>query len=96
MAGLMRLGELIQRLGSLDRRATIYAAEPWTGDSLATVALEPETAGLPEVATRDRLAYFLEVAIALDLLDGWESTLGRQPTEPERCARLIRYAIEDA
>jgi hypothetical protein len=92
----MVLNEVVARLASLDQEATIYAAEPWTGDSLSVVAREPESGNAPEPATRGGLTYFLEVFIARDFLADWESSLGRTPTNQERCERLIRYAVDDA
>jgi hypothetical protein len=96
MAKVSQLGERIKRLASLDEEALIYAAEPWNNESVAVVAMEPESGALPKVAARHGLKYFLEVFTARDILEGWESNLGRKPTDEERCDRLIRYAIDDA
>lgn len=96
MEEVSRIGDTIGRLASLDQDATIYAAEPWTAESVAIVAIEPDSGGIPEEAATRGLKYFLEVAVARDFLEGWESTLDSTPTAPERCARLIRYAIDDA
>ena len=96
MGKVIRLEDAIGRLASVDQDATIYAAEPWSGDSSAVVAIELDSGGGPAEAARLGLKYFLEVSVARDFLEGWESTLGSTPTEQERCARLIRYAINDA
>jgi hypothetical protein len=96
MGEVTTLGDAIGRLASLDQDATIYAAEPWSAKSAAMVAIEPDSGGIPEDAATRGLEYFLEVAVARDFLEGWESTLDSTPTELERCARLIRYAIDDA
>lgn len=96
MAEATRLGDLLDRLASLDEDATIYAAEPWTDESTAIVAIEPPAGDLPEEAARRGLKYFLEVHVARDVLAGWEATLSQPPTTQERRARLIRYAIHDA
>jgi hypothetical protein len=93
---MTQLGDVVKRLASLDQEATIYAAEPWTSESAAVVAAEPESGAVPEPAGREGLKYFLEVFLACEFLDGWESTLGRAPSDEERCERLIRYAIDDA
>jgi len=90
----MTLIEAIRDLGKHDAEATIYAAEPWTEESQAVVAFEPEEGGLPVEA--ENLSYFLEVFIARDFLEDWEATLGASPTLQELCARLIQYAINDA
>ena len=96
MGEVTRIGDAIGRLVSLDQAATIYAAEPWTAESTAVVAIEPDTGGIPEEAATRGLKYFLEVAVARDFLEGWEATLDTTQTASERCARLIRYAIDDA
>ena len=96
MGEVTRLGDAIRQLASLDQDATIYAAEPWSDESTAIVAIEPDSGGVPENAAMRGLKYFLEVAVARDFLEGWESTLDSTPTELERCDRLIRYAIDDA
>jgi hypothetical protein len=96
MGQVTTLSGLIEGLGSLDQEATIYAAEPWTGVSRAIVAREPESGGFAAEAQSLGLKYFLEVAIARDFLDGWATSLGRHPSNQERCARLIQYAVNDA
>jgi hypothetical protein len=93
---MMQLSEVVRRLASWDQEGTIYVAEPWTSESAAIIAKEPESGEVPEPAAREGLKYFLEVFLAREFLEGWESTLGRTPTDEERCERLIRYAIDDA
>jgi hypothetical protein len=93
---VIRLADAVAGLASFDESATIYAAEPWNAESAAVIATEPESGGLPEGASPRGLKYFLEVSIARDFLEGWEATLSGRPSEQERCARLIRYAIDDA
>ncbi len=96
MVETTRLGDLLDRLASLDEDATIYAAEPWNDESTALVAIEPPTGDLPEEAARRGLKYFLEVHVAREVLSGWEASLSEPPTARERRARLIRYAMDDA
>ena len=43
MGQVMCLGDAVESLGELDEDATIYAAEPWTSDSTAIIAYEPES-----------------------------------------------------
>ena len=88
--------DLVRDLASLDRDATIYAAEPWTCDSPAIVQLERASDELPEEAMRHGLKYFLEVFVAKDFLDDWQSTFKTPPTAEAQCDRLIRYAADDA
>jgi hypothetical protein len=86
----------VKSLGSLDEDATIYAAEPWTGASRSLVDHEPDSGGLPAEAVRLGLSYFLEVFVAREFLDGWERNLSQEPTDQEKCDRLVQYAIHDA
>jgi len=90
------LKSIVADLPVLDQEATIYAAQPWTGESKAVVANESHAGGLPEVAKAAGLKYFIEVAIARDFLEGWASTLDHAPSAQESCDRLIQYAINDA
>ena len=96
MGQVTTLISLVEGLGSLDQEATIYAAEPWTSASRAIVAREPDSGGLPAEAQSRGLKYFLEVAIACDFLNGWATSLGHDPSNQERCDRLIQYAVNDA
>ncbi len=92
----MKLIEAIRVLDALDEEGTIYAAEPWTENSEAIVAREPETGGLPAEAKRLGLSYFLEVFIASEVIEDWTANLDTQPTLQQKCARVIEYAINDA
>ncbi|MEH2500318.1 hypothetical protein V1294_006797 [Bradyrhizobium sp. AZCC 1678] len=92
----MTLIEAVQNLDSLEGESTIYAAQPWTADSMAVVAPEPESGGLPTEAEKHALKYFLEVSIARDFLEDWSANLDAEPILQEKCARLIQYAITDA
>lgn len=88
----MTLLGVIGNLGGLDDADTIYAKVPWSSDSLAVVAREPAEGGVPEEATGLGLAYFLEVSIAREVLDG----LPWLPTPETKCERIIHYAVHDA
>ncbi|HVT30417.1 MAG TPA: hypothetical protein VHE81_20570 [Lacipirellulaceae bacterium] len=92
----MKLSDVVARLDSLDREATIYAAQPWTSESSAVVETEPSSGGLPEAAAQCGMAYFLEVFVAHDFVEDWEASLDKSPSAAERCERLIRYAVDDA
>jgi hypothetical protein len=91
----VKLSEIIRELDSFGAEETIYASEPWTGDSTAVVAREPES-GVPADAERLNLKYFLEIFIAREFLDGWIANLGGEPTLQEKSERLIHYAKTDA
>jgi len=92
----MKLIDVIRQISALDESSTIYAAEPWNPSSEAIVAPEPETGGLPVEAQSLGLKYFLEVFIARDFLEGWLENENSEPTDIQKCKRLIEYAINDA
>jgi hypothetical protein len=96
MGSVTPLINIVMNLESLDPDATIYVAEPWACESSATVDVEPPSGELPETASRHGLKYFLEVFVARDFIEDWQSTLDKPPTDRERCERLIRYAVDDA
>jgi hypothetical protein len=89
----MTLGEVVEKLSELGSEDTIYAAEPWTEQSEAIVAREPDTG--VEVSAAG-MKYFLEVGIARDFVADWLATMKQQPTHSAICRRLISYAINDA
>jgi hypothetical protein len=96
MGTVMRLVDAVQRLDLLDEEATIYAAAPWTGESEAIVAREPDGQLLPHEAIVRGLTYFLEVIVARDFLEDWSAGLDTGPTLQQKCERLIAYATNDA
>lgn len=88
--------EVISELDEADREATIYASKPWTNESTALVAQEPESGGLPPEARDLNLDYFLEVFVASDFLEDWVANLNAKPSAEQKCRRLIAYAVNDA
>ena len=90
----MTLIEVIRDLEKYESEATIYVAEPWSENSVAVVAFEPDSGGLPNEA--ESLSYFLEVFVVRDFLGDWLPSLETEPTLKDRCSRLIQYAINDA
>jgi hypothetical protein len=92
----MRLGDVIGGLYGLGREDTIYASEPWTEQSEAMVAREPDAGGLPAEASDAGMKYFLEVSIAQEFVEDWLASLDDQPTPLAVCRRVIDYAIKDA
>jgi hypothetical protein len=92
----MTLIEVINNLETLDQESTIYASEPWTEDSTALIATEPEEGGIPSNAAKLGLKYFLEVFVARDFIEDWMASLDAKPTPQEKCSRLIQYAVKDA
>lgn len=96
MGQVVRLGDVIDELPEFDSEDTIYAAEPWTEQSEAMVAREPEAGGLPSEVSDAGMKYFLEVSIAQDFVEDWLASLEKRPTPSAVCQRLIDYAINDA
>ncbi|MCY2928124.1 MAG: hypothetical protein NTV86_01265 [Planctomycetota bacterium] len=92
----MKLIEAVRDLDSFDAGSTVYAAAPWTEDSVVVVAREPESGGLPADAQELGLNYFLEVFLARDFLKGWVAHQDEKPTLQQTCSRLIQYAATDA
>jgi hypothetical protein len=92
----MTLLDAVERLDSLDDDSTIYATEPWTETSHAITVTEPDGRFPSAQATRAGFRYFLEVSIPRDFLDGWTTNVAQAPSLREKCARLIKYAINDA
>jgi hypothetical protein len=86
---VLKLRDVVERIDGLDDELTIYAAAEWAPDSPVVVAKEPEAGGVPAEAAGMR--YFLEVAIAKEVLGGLiELDLEK------KTLRLIQYAITDA
>ena len=96
MGQVVRLGDVIDRLSEFDGEDTIYALEPWTEESEAMVAREPDIGGLPSEASHAGMKYFLEISIARDFVEDWLASLDGQPTSSAVCQRVIDYAINDA
>jgi hypothetical protein len=91
-----RLIDVIANLRSQDGDLTIYATRPWTCDSLAVVAREPDDRGVPREAASLGAEYFIEVFVAGEFLEGWMATSPGPRSDVDRCERLIQYAIDDA
>jgi hypothetical protein len=96
MGQVARLGDVIDSLSELDSEDTIYASEPWTEQSEAMAAREPDEGGLPLEASDAGMKYFLEVSIARDFVEGWLASFEEPPTPAIVCQRVIDYAINDA
>ncbi len=96
----MTLREAIAHLDEFANDATFYVEgdhSQWHADSDTAVGVEDVEAEVetlpPEAVGR---SYFLEVAIARDVLSGWQANLDREPTLDEKVARIIYYARFDA
>jgi hypothetical protein len=84
----------------LNDDATTYVQgkpDSWTAESDAAVGVEDveaEVESLPPEA--EGRTYFLEVAIAKEVLAGWASNLDHEPASEKSVERLIYYARYDA
>ena len=96
MGQTMRLGDVLDRLSEFDSEDTVYASPPWTEDSDAMVAREPDQGGIPPEASDADMKYFLEVSIAREFEKDWLASLEEEPTPSTTRQRLIDYAINDA
>lgn len=96
MGQVARLNDVVGRLSEFDSEDTIYASEPWTEQSEAMVAREPDAGGLPPEVSDAGMKYFLEVSIAQEFVEDWLASLDVQPTPSAVCRRVIDYAINDA
>ena len=92
----MQLLEVTRRLAELPINDTIFARAPWLPDSEALVAHLAEDHRVPLSIAEQGLSYFLEVAVSLEVMEGWHAS---QPTDSSllaACERLIYYATHDA
>ena len=102
MAQLFSLGvmatlqEIVLRLTEFDPHQTIYAADPWQASSPVVIAYQRGDGLTPPEAVASGCRYFLEIDIALDVLRHYPMLLGREPSNLERCLRVIEYAENDA
>jgi len=87
------LRSLIAEINQLEPTYTIFAREPFTGDSDAVVYDTAPSYTYPQEVIDSGLSYFLEVELAKDLIDG---LLGPDADLDTRVARVIHYAIHDA
>lgn len=92
----MTLFEAVEGLDSLDDDSAIYAAEPWTETSHAITLSEKDERVRAQQAAKFGLRYFLEVSIAKEFLYGWATDIAQPPSLQEKCARLIKYATNNA
>lgn len=89
----MTLLDVVANLKKFDHEHTIFAVEPWSPSSSAIVAPEPENGSARGINGH---AYFLEIFIAKECLEDWETVLTIGGAPMATCERLISYAINDA
>lgn len=89
----MTLGEIIAHLDQFDDSLTVCASRTpdWTPDSEAELCL---ASAAPNACT---LPYFLEIAVAKDVLRAWSFARGGAiPDHKSRCHAIIYFAENDA
>ena len=92
----MQLLEVTRHLAELSIDDTIFARVPWSPDSEALIAPLTGDHRVPPSITERGFSYFLEVAVSLEVMEGWHAS---QPTDSSllaACERLIYYATHDA
>jgi hypothetical protein len=87
--------DAIRNLSLLDADGVICASEPFTEESEVMIVPMPESGRLIEMGGSG-FKYFLEVSIAREFLEDLVTSAMEVPTLPEKCSRLIYYAIFDA
>ena len=92
----MQLLEVTRRLAELPVDDTIFARAPWSPDSEAVVAPSTEDYRVPPSVTEHGFSYFLEVAISLEVMEGWHASQPADSSLLAACERLIYYATNDA
>jgi len=92
----MKLMDVVGRLSDFDEDDTIYVSEPWTENSNAMVATEPDEGLVPAKAAKAGLTYFIEIFIAIEFTEAWVASQEEKPSLSAICQRLIEYAINDA
>lgn len=85
-----------RNLHQFDEDATIYAARPWTDQSPAIVADEPEEGRLHPEAGAIGMCFLIQVYTAKEFLEGFSTILPEPPYDWLKCARLVIYSICDA
>jgi hypothetical protein len=96
MGQVRKLIDIIENLATFGDEGTIYACEPWTENSNAMVAQEPDEGGLPAEAASAGMTYFLETFIATEVVEDWTATLSEKPSSSWLCQKVIHYATYDA
>jgi hypothetical protein len=89
----MMLGNVLGQISQLENGEVIFAKKPWTLSSEADVGRLDIDFRVPKVISDRGLEYFLEVSVALEVLEVFGA---RKPTRGECRALLMYYAEHDA
>jgi hypothetical protein len=85
---------IVGELNKYGSEQVICAKKEWTPQSEADVFDFDPGCRIPEISKQQGLAYFLEISVALEFLEGLEAPASW--TAEQVCERLIQYALNDA
>ncbi len=93
----MKLIDLLEKLGDVDRELTIYiiAGLEWGAESETVVRFD-EDGFTKLIVDGVPLEYVLEVYIAQEAIEVWREWHGRDPSPQEKCEAVIHYAKHDS
>jgi hypothetical protein len=89
----MRREEVAKNLDAWNEDSTICARRPWTAESETVVVVQLPDGGIPSEVKKGGFEYFLEVAVAKEVLEGDRR---RTLTVEQKLYYLIYYAENDA
>src|SRR5690606_16928314 len=89
----MTLYEALQNVEELDESAIICARAPWAASSECQVVQPGTDSGVPQAVKEEGLVYFLEVHVALEVLEVFGD---REASPDEKFGLLVYYAQNDA
>jgi len=89
----MNLEEIVSLIYTLDDEHVICARPPWEAASPAQVVALDTGRQIPQAVTDAGFQYFLQVAVARDVLD----VFAHRPVTPAaKFKALVHYAVHDA
>ena len=86
--------DLVENIDELNDEDVIFVRTEWSPRSEAALFKLTEDLRVPDEPKQLGLKYFLEVAVAREVLEGFASK--PEATSIEKAERLIHYAILDA
>src|SRR5690242_15871104 len=92
---IMNLRTVISTIETFDSDFTIYieGGRDWSLESQALVAARVEDGAVPKLVADQGYEYFLEVYIAVEVIDVWKQWHGgTEPSVDQKCAAVIHYA----
>lgn len=89
----MKIVEAVEQLSTFEEMATICARRPWSAEAECVVIMLDRGGGVPKDTTAAGFEYFLDVHVALEVLDVFEE---RTPTTDEKVRLIVHYAEHDA